>query len=255
MDIAKLVDDYLVKNVENRVTEPHGVSCSGLDKCNRKIIYGLLRAIPSVPDPKFLKVLENGNAVHKRIQGYLRGMGILEGNFICQDCGAITKGISITHCSECKSFYLNYEETSIMKNGLSGRPDAIINKDGERYIGEIKSTKDRYFYSSPPWHYLYGRQIQAYMLMTGIKKAFLIYENKDNQAWKIIPIEYNPKEIKSIQLKIDTLRDYIKRKILPIRIPQNCKYCNYKTICDSNKTFEDIQKETKITFEEFNKNI
>jgi CRISPR/Cas system-associated exonuclease Cas4 (RecB family) len=111
--------------------------------------------------PQTHRIFDNGHAVHERIYGYLRNMGIL-----------VAEEIPVT-----------YQDPPI-----EGTADGIIDFYGHKLI-ELKSISNEGFeyrriYNKPKDDHF--RQAQIYMRCLDLDQAFVIYENKNNQ--QILPI-------------------------------------------------------------------
>jgi CRISPR-associated exonuclease Cas4 len=110
---------------------------------------------------------------------------------------------------------------------IKGRADAILEKDGEKIIVEIKSSRaDKGLPFEP--HKL---QLQIYLWMFEARKGILIYVTPDRIAeFEVIePID------ESILLRL--VRDLIEARKAP-RYPWECGYCRFNIICPNKKSVE-----------------
>jgi CRISPR/Cas system-associated exonuclease Cas4 (RecB family) len=201
---------------------------SSVGFCSRRIVMQMIGLDKPIPDPRIIRIMDNGNSVHERYENYFAEMGIL-----------VTPELSLKH-----------EELRI-----SGRSDAIIRipSDETAYelaIIEIKSSNNNQFNrmvkdgKPKDEHYM---QLQLYMYLTGIKKGAILVENKDNQdVWEYW-CDYDPELAHQIVDKIrrvnafvdENLKNENKEKlILPEREFEKtsfeCRYCDFKEICWKN---------------------
>lgn len=227
--LVELIEKYQKESYKSKTGEPHGIPCSKLDRCNRKIVYHMLRAPESQKDAKFLRICDNGDGAHERLQQYLLLAGVL----------AKDKPL----------------EREVSGKGLSGRLDAVAHISEEEHIVEIKSVSSKYFRIPAPWHYLYDLQIQAYMMLTNIPRGILLYENKNTQELLEKRVTYSPEIVNDIMIKVDAITECVEKKTLPMRNQIDCLFCEHKNLCYSNKTFTDIQGETGITLDLFLANV
>jgi len=127
--------------------------------------------------------MENGTLAHKRIDGYLEGTGRLVESEV-----------------EVKS-----EDPPIR-----GYIDAILNWNGEKVIGEVKTAKQEVYDQrrasmKPSSNHLL--QLLIYMKLTKSRQGVFIYENKNTQELCLIPITVNAKYIEIIDELFAWLRE------------------------------------------------
>ena len=129
---------------------------------------------------------------------------------------------------------------------IRGFIDLILDWDGEKVIGEIKTAKQEVWdtrqatMSPSPNHLL---QLLTYMKLTDAKEGFFLYENKNTQQVLIIPVAMNEKNKEIIEETFMWLRevwDNFKDGDLPMRTftksTSSCKYCPVKKECWSMET-------------------
>jgi len=129
-----------------------------------------------------LRVFDNGHDVHKRIQNYLRELGILRE-------------------VECPVENREYE--------IKGHADGVLEIDGKKGVLEIKSINSRGFYGllEPDERHLI--QANVYMFCLGIPRGVILYENKDNQDLREFLVTQDPKVIQPVLEKIKLVQSWI----------------------------------------------
>jgi len=120
---------------------------------------------------------------------------------------------------------------------ISGRADAIIS-DGEKlYVLDIKSMNSMIFKSLSEPKEENVDQIQLYLYYFKAPKGILLYVNKDNLELKEYIIDYDSTKASNLLKNLDNLKKQIDSNIIPSRIsgyPDHwqCRYCQFKEICD-----------------------
>jgi len=119
---------------------------------------------------------------------------------------------------------------------IRGFVDAIVEFDGVKAVGEIKSAKQEIFdglaSSRKPIAY-HLVQLLLYCRVLGIKNGFFYYENKNTQQFVIIPVEVNDALEKYtddifewMRLVDTTFKDgKLANPISPKRKAVACRYC------------------------------
>lgn len=79
------------------------------------------------------------------------------------------------------------------------------------------------------------KQGAIYCLGTGAKYVMFLYLNKGNQEWKAYMVEYRQEQLDWVVARITTIEDYVIRGELPPKEEStNCKYCEFKYLCDAD---------------------
>lgn len=143
-----------------------------------------------------------GSQAHERIQKIMADQGILEAAEV---------------------------EITLSDPPVRGYLDALINWEGETIVAEIKTTRQESFVfkqvsgKPSPNHLL---QILLYLKATGCKRGFLLYENKNDQSFLVIPVEFDEKNQAILEDALVWMRKVYKTwqdKIVPNR-PFRPKY-------------------------------
>lgn len=159
--------------------------------------------------------MDNGTAAHERIQNAIEATGVLaerEVNVRMQD------------------------------PPINGYADLMLNFQGERIVGEIKTTRQESFMikqssmKPSPNHLI---QILIYMRATETRLGFLMYENKNTQEFLIIPIEMTSKNAEILESVLDWART-VRKSYLEDNLPNRtmtkknkiCRECPLSEMCD-----------------------
>lgn len=165
-------------------------------------------------DAQAVANMENGTAAHERIQKRFEKTGVLK---------------------EVEPEILNESPP------IRGFADAILEWKGEEVVGEIKTIKSEGFAirqasMQPSGNHLL--QILSYMKVRGAKQGFMMYENKNDQGFLLIPVNMNERNTKIIDDAWEWLRKVHtnwQEGTLPNRAftksVSACKYCPVKKTC------------------------
>ncbi len=116
---------------------------------------------------------------------------------------------------------------------LSFLCDGVLVYRKQYYILEIKTEASFKFQKRFGYDVAHELQATCYALALGIDKVMYIYENRDIPNKKTFVL-YVTEEMKQKVLDlIEACNEYVATNILP-PIPENanCRYCNYKGICE-----------------------
>ena len=132
-------------------------------------------------------------------------------------------------------------EIKLQDPPIRGFVDAVVEWDGKRVVGEIKTAKDEVFVikqasNKPSGNHMI--QVLLYMHVLKINEGFVMYENKNTQEICIIPVSMNDNNREYIDGVLDWMRSVYKSytdDILPVRSgtksSSQCKYCPVKKQC------------------------
>jgi hypothetical protein len=180
--LIKAVDEYL----KAKPRDERAKNCfhpSSLHKSARELYWHYLEGDNNQRfDSRVLRIFDNGHYVHDRLQAYLSDIGIL-----------IQTEVPVEN--------KEYE--------IEGHTDGIIEINGVKGILEIKSMNANAFYSfyEPKSDHLI--QVNVYMFCTGIPRACLLYECKDNQELKEFFISQDEKILNPVLKKIKYVQSCI----------------------------------------------
>jgi CRISPR-associated protein Cas4 len=112
---------------------------------------------------------------------------------------------------------------------LSGRIDALVELNGEKFIVEIKSIGK--IPREPLDHHI--MQVQPYMLALGAEKAVVVYLYKTDLTWTVFEVYYNPDLLEKIIQRAVTLDKALFENKTPTAEPSwECKYCEFRERCN-----------------------
>lgn len=136
---------------------------------------------------------------------------------------------------------------------VRGYLDAVINWEGEEVVGEIKTTRQESFAhkemsGKPSVNHLI--QLLIYMRATGRQRGFLLYVNKNDSTFLVIPVEMDETNTQILDNVLDwlkTTRAAWESKTLPLipftrarntGEPSNkiCRSCPVQKKCFENPT-------------------
>lgn len=218
-ELCEKIDmSFDIRNVST-IKKVEGFHPSYTNQCARYWYY-LFNGVEMKPSfsPQTYRIFDNGHAVHERIYGYFRDMGIL-----------VAEEIPVY-----------YEDPPV-----TGTADGIIDFYGKKLI-ELKSISSEGFeyrrlYKKPKDDHF--RQAQIYMRCLELDQAFVIYENKNNQTILPILIDRDDDFID----KLFTKYRKIYKSVVENQIPEqpykitskNCSSCDLFSLCwsgyDGNK--------------------
>jgi len=111
---------------------------------------------------------------------------------------------------ESSGFLVEQElEITLQDPPVRGYLDAIVNWQGEELVCEIKTTRQETFIfkessGKPSANHLI--QILIYLKATGKKRGFLLYVNKNDQSFLVIPVEMDDANTELLEKVLEWLR-------------------------------------------------
>jgi len=204
--LKEIIDQFYRDNQEERVQTKFYASDVG--KCHRAIFFKFKQAPKEKRDPRLMRIFEAGEWLHRYIYNVLYQSKI----------GVVTE-VSMPQ------YYM-----------ISCRTDAIICLKVENYILDIKTMNGMQFkfLQGPKDEHQF--QVQCYMHFFNLKKAILLYIDKDKQDLKEFLVDYDEKLTQVLLDGLTDLKSQIEKDVVPgalIDYPKNrqCAYCQYKGIC------------------------
>ena len=210
--IQKIVSDQLEKENKEHKHETTSFYASSLGYCKRKQIYKRCNTQETNPaDDRGLRVFSVGNLFHEWLTSIVE-----------------RSGTKIQEEVEVENKQYN----------VKGRIDAIIEKDGEKLVYEIKSINSKgfnYLKEPKPENV---KQLISYLWLTKNKEGRLIYLSKDDARIVEFPIRLTDKLLKEVKDELKELNYYMEKNILPKKLSGKnwqCGYCNYKNLCQRSE--------------------
>jgi len=204
--LKELIDQFYIDNQKNSGQARFYITDAG--KCPRAVFFKFKNAPKEPIEPRLMRIFEHGEHIHRHIFNILYRLRI-----------GCTTEIPIPS-----------------QEIVSGRADAILCVNNENYVLDIKSINSMLFRKllQPKEENVY--QVQLYMHFFGIKKAVLLYVDKDQQNMKEFFIDYDEALCKNLMDKFYTLKGQIEADTIPAKLtdyPKNwqCMYCQFKDVC------------------------
>lgn len=208
--LKELIDEFYLENQKNREQTRFYITDAG--KCPRAVFFKFKSAPREAIEPRLMRIFEHGEHIHRNIFNILYRLKI----------GCTTE--------------IKIPDQEI----VSGRADAILCMDNENYVLDIKSINSMLFrkLEEPKEENIF--QVQLYMHFFGIKKAILLYVDKDQQNLKEFSVDYDEKLCRDLMDKFYALKEKIEKDVVPERLsdyPKNwqCQYCQYKDVCKNTE--------------------
>lgn len=219
--IEEDLDAFLIQKGNYKKLRKWVIRPSELGQCTRKIVMLILGLVTETVTPQQQRVFDNGNDVHKRyLKSYLPKL----------NCKPVKIHVQKNGTEEIVDFSEVLIENK--EYWIRGAPDAVIlnPKDGHKYIFELKSIKQENFFDLNGPHEDHLDQVHIYMFLTDIKKAIVLYENKNTQGIKEYTVDFDQKRMDDIFNRIKVIqmfvRNYEDTKLLPAKCTsQFCIAC------------------------------
>lgn len=213
--------------------------------CMRRIYYSTLRVPNDTKiNAKGKRIFDTGDAFHDMVKGWVKGAGLL-----IEYVDPKTGKPPIDYFSKLPNseFPIVVKELSIKK----GKIDALIELDGELWIGEFKSMKEEKFGELQAPHEDHLMQANSYAHLfefcwergdyehiPALKKykeiagVIFLYLCKDDTEMKEFIVRKSDESLDKVVARVAELKGYIERKELPPCTPHFCSYCPWKKTCD-----------------------
>lgn len=180
---------------------------SDVGKCPRALYFHFKNVPGEEPDPRLLRVFEEGDYTHRRLMSVLLSLGVVQA----------------------------VEIHTPSNDLIHGRADAVITLDNEPYILELKSSAGFKFRKLEEPRKKHVEQIQLYMHYFNIPQGIILYENKNTQHLKEFRVDYDEELVEGLIKNFEFLREQIEKEIVPEK-PEDikdwqCRYCEYRKEC------------------------
>jgi len=224
--LKEIIDKYYLDKEKNKKAQT-SFYISEAGKCPRQIFFKFKNAPRKELEANFLRLFDHGDHMHQLIMKPL---------------------------ISTRDIHVVASEIDIPPQALvRGRADAVLSTGKELYVLDIKSMNSMVFRNLTEPKSENVDQLQLYLHYFKIEKGILLYVNKDNLELKEFVVSYDSQRAKSLLEGLSSLKEKIDADILPARIdgyPSDwqCRYCQFKEICDKG----DAQD---MSWEEFKKRI
>ncbi len=205
--LEELIDEFYLEQQKNSSRLHFYITDAG--KCPRAVFFKFKNAPEKKMDARILRIFEQGEFFHRNIFNVLYRLKI-----------GVTTEVKIP-----------------TQEIISGRADAIICINNQNYVLDIKSMNSMIFRNLKESKLEHIYQIQLYLHFFNIKKGILLYIDKDQQNIKEFVVDYDAKLCKNLMDDFGLLKEKIEMDLVPCVLsdyPRNwqCRYCQYKEICD-----------------------
>jgi len=184
--------------------------------CKRQSVFHHRRASAdnSKQNPKMLRILANGTAVHEVVQNYL---GRHPGYWFAPESKVAVE-----------------VEGKLIRGSCDGV--MIRRSDLYRFGVEIKSINDAGFRLLKSPKDAHVAQASLYARLHGLPWIVLLYWNKNSQDLKEFPVRYDPQRWEDTKARIRELGGYVDRGELPEYDVNTCstEFCGYLRVCRKN---------------------
>lgn len=221
--LKELIDKYYADRERDR--EQHRFYITDAGKCGRAIFFKFKNVPREKMTPEVLRMFDHGDYIQMQHLNTLFSLGIVRAS-----------------------------EISIPpQEMISGRADAIITLNNELYVVDFKSMNSMIFQKLEAAKEENINQIQLYLHFFKIPKGILLYINKNTSQLKEFVINYDPVLCQKLLKDLAILKTKIEGNIIPLPLPDypepwQCKYCQFKEICQ-------MAGENEVNWEDFKKKI
>lgn len=202
---------YMDKNIKKEIEFLRSVMTRGQKTAERK---GLHASAVIVSDEKFCYRQQVLSLFYKQKQGEQVSPSLrrvfAEGDAIHEKWQRlfIRSGYANPYDCDMTNYSVRYD--------LCFTPDIICTVDGKKMVGEIKSVNTmqyRKMVKENKSHPSGKKQLFLYMRLTGIKKGFVLCEDKNTQDFHVNIYEYDEKEIRKYIKRLEQIQ-VLKRRLL-----------------------------------------
>lgn len=229
-ELEKILNNlfYLPKNVEKETAFVKQVMTRGLESQER---VGLHASSLIVSDNDFCARQQVLSLIYKQLQGEQLNVGLLrifeEGNAIHEKWQRMFLRAGYSEVEDLDKTQFN------KKYMISFTPDIICNipefYDG-KMVGEIKSV-NTFQFQRMITHPSASKQLQWYMYLTGIKKGFVLCDDKNTQDFKLEVYDFDKEKVEPFIERAEVVKEAYDRVFNDgkmIKRPKFAKYINCK---------------------------
>jgi len=269
--VTSLVAPYLIKKALNSDRRHDHFHPSAWGSCLRKVAFQYynekfkfhVRETTDV-NIRMEMIFDNGHGIHHRWQKYLDNANVLRGawqcpNPLCRKIYGLESPMGIFNPSRADGFkcqcgntkYLDYHElvvTSDKDFNFKGSVDAIVDVRGplgqnkpagpnDLFVVDFKSSKSSDFDDIVHAKWEHVVQVHIYMWLLNLSMAVVLYECKDDQRIKEMPVPLDPNLVERIKKESKWLLSVLEANKMPplppgysqSKIP--CYFCEFSNRC------------------------
>jgi len=268
--VMSLVAPYLIKKAINSDRRHDHFHPSAWGACLRKVAfeyynekYKFHKRSPSDINVRMEMIFDNGHGVHARWQKYFDNSNVLRGAWKCPNpaCGKIfgqdkplgifnpiRHGDFVCPCGNKTEFEYHEMAVADKEYNFKGSVDAIVDvrgplgqdkpaADHEIFVTDFKSCKASIFDELVHAKWEHVVQVHIYMWMLGLKMGVVLYECKDDQKVKEMPVPRDEALIERIKKEAKWLLAVLDANKMPsiphgysqTKIP--CYFCEFANRC------------------------
>lgn len=221
--LKEVIDKYYLDRRKDKAQTSFYISEAA--KCPRAVFFKFKNAPRKKLEPNILRLFDHGDHMHQLIMKSLLS----------------TKDVHVVS-----------SEVDIPPHELvRGRADAVISDGKQLYVLDIKSMNSMIFKNLIQPKPENVEQLQLYLHYFKIAKGILLYVDKDKLELKEFLVAYNKVQAEILLKQLAALKKQIDSNVIPSRIPDypghwQCRYCQYREICDmaapGEMSWEDFKK-------------
>lgn len=210
-DLEALIDEVL----KRRTIRPHFFRPSMIGGCARQNVlhYRHAPTHPSRQNPRMLRILDNGTAIHEVVQGYL--------------------------ADHPEWWFAKESRVQVKVAGalIRGSCDGVMirRRDLYRFGVEIKTMAHEGFMRVNAPTDAHKLQARIYAKLQGLHWIVVLYWDKDKQHLKAFPVKDDPREWGSFKERVRELKAMVDSGDLPKYDPQTCSapdgFCEFEDVC------------------------
>jgi len=207
--LKELIDKFYLDRQRDR--EQYHFYITDAGRCARSVFFKFKNAPKKAIEPNILRLFDHGDHMHQLIMKPL--LSVREVHVVASEVNIPPQEL------------------------ISGRADAIISDGKNLYVLDIKSMNSMIFdkLSEPKEENI--DQLQLYLHYFKVPTGLLLYVNKNTLALKEFFVEYDKNRALGLLKNLEATKKKIDSDIIPGRIPDypgnwQCRYCQFKEICD-----------------------
>ena len=215
MFLRELIDKFYLDRQKDK--EQHHFYITDVGKCARAIFFKFKNVPRKEMEANILRLFDHGDHMHQLIMKPL--LSIRDVHVVCSEVDIPPQEL------------------------VRGRADAIISDGKKLYVLDIKSMNSMVFKNLNEPKEENINQVQLYLHYFKIPKGIILYVDKDKLDLKEFVINYNKTLAEKILSDLACLKKQIDSNIIPLRIPDypdnwQCRYCQFREICDMGEASE-----------------
>lgn len=266
---AVLAEETAKRNAKRDTLHLHPSEMAKDNWCPRSSWYKIMDTEESDPQSfslSRLNIFAEGNNIHTKWQNWMWKAGGLYGDWSCSTCDYRWEDKSPPVCPVCSSDDIRYREVPISSDEyhIIGHADGLWEDERGKALIEIKSVGLGTIRWEAPslyegyekgdltlddlWKRLkrplksHLRQINLYMFFKKVDSAIVIYEWKPSQEVKEFQVSFEQSIVDPLLEGAKDVIAHLNTGEVPPRPVSatskscnTCRFCNYKTMCWSNK--------------------